>query len=396
VKDDLYDFVKVSNYCTSQKSYYYRAIKGRLANAKSLVVMVSYMVDRLGLTEKCLTVIEKLGCPFVSTPMDKAVLPETHPQFAGTYKGQMSVSSVRELVESADTILDIGGILFDDLSTGFGTASILKENLIQLNGREAAICLGHPTESFVQNKATSYRTCYLGDVLDELINDDSLPKFTPAEPIIPPKKWPSLGEVQGETSTGIMYASIGAILQEFLISGDIFVCEVGTSSGLYSNMVLPGGSRFICQTLWGSIGYATPAVLGASLSSPDSRVVMVTGDGAHLMSANELGTMAKYKIKPIIIVLNNGVYGVEEFLEKNVARSYNDLGGWKYAEAAKAMGCDEDWITVRVDTVADLVGAMSKARDENKAAYIEAQMEEILLDPMSSSKLSLMYFDNPQ
>jgi hypothetical protein len=37
-----------------------RASKGRLANAKSLVVMVSYMVDRLGLTGKCLTVIEKL------------------------------------------------------------------------------------------------------------------------------------------------------------------------------------------------------------------------------------------------------------------------------------------------------------------------------------------------
>lgn len=369
------------------------AILSKISRAKHVVVLVSYMVNRLGLEDKALAFVEKLGAVFFTTPMDKGTLSEQHHLFGGMYKGKLSFPSVLEQVESADYVIDVGGILFDDLSSGWGTATLLKEKLIQLDAKNASICIGHETEKCVQNMRCSYHGCYLGDVLDALVDSPSLPSFTPGRPVERPK---SPWVIDGE---GITYASIGATLQGFLQSGDTFLVEVGTISGFLSNISLPENCLCICQTLWGSIGYATPAVLGACLScnERDGRVVMVTGDGAHLMTANEIGTMGRYETKPIIIVLNNGVYGVEEFLEKNEPRSYNDLCGWKYADAARAMlgKHSSNWIIEKVGTVSDLADVLNRSRSEDKACYVEVMMEEILLDPLNTVELGIMYFDLP-
>lgn len=359
----------------------------RLQATKNLVVMASYVIGRNGLESKALALIEKLGAPFVVTTMDKGVLPENHKLYAGMYKGKMSQPWVVELVNRADTILDIGGMLWDDLSTGFGTSEVLKKNVIKLDGNESSICIGDETEQCVQNRARSFRTCYLGDVLDSLL-EAPLPSFkTEFKPVSP---WPACENV----SDTFTYAHVVSVVQHFLRETDIFVCEVGTSSMVLPAIQLPPNCSFISQTLWGSIGYATPAVFGASLACPDQRVVMVTGDGAHQMTANDLGAMGRYGTKPIIVVLNNGVYGVEEFLEKNASLSYNDLADWHYADVAKAMGCN-DWIIERVSTVGDLVKQLSRARDEVKGAYIEVMMQEKLLDALTSSALSMEYMDAP-
>ena len=364
------------------------SVMKRLEGSKRLVVMASYVIQRQGLEDKALALIEKLGAPFVVTTMDKGVLSEHHSLYAGMYKGKMSHPAVMDLVDSADTVLDIGGILWDDLSTGFGTSEVLKKCVIKLDGNNAAICLGDETEQCMQNRARSFRTCYLGDVLDALL-EASLPSFSVE--ITNVLRWPPCQN----PSDLITYAHVAAVVQEFLQEEDIFVCEVGTSSMILPAIQLPQSCKFISQTLWGSIGYATPAVFGASLASPDKRCLLVTGDGAHQMTANELGGMARYGAKPIIIVLNNGVYGVEEFLEKNALLSYNELANWGYADVARSMGCGKNWIIETVSTVDALMEGLNRARDEVKGAYIEVILEEKLLDSLSSSALSMEYMDAP-
>lgn len=272
-----------------------------------------------------------------------------------------------------------------------------------LDAVSSAICLGDVTERNVQNLRLSYHGVFLGDALDALMEAD-VGRFEVEIPT--PASWPSLS-LSTEGADGITYSSILSAFQDALCPRDTCIVEVGTISGLMSNIRLPTDAKMISQTLWGSIGAATPMVLGAELAkradesasdtSDLSRTLLVTGDGAHLMTANEIGTFGRVGAKPIIVVINNGVYGVEEFLERNERRSYNDLTGWKYAEAAKAMlGKGGDgWLIEVVETNAALVDALARARDENKAAYIEARMSEILLKAMSTADLSIMYFDLP-
>src|SRR6516164_6847194 len=55
---------------------------------------------------------------------------------------------------------------------------------------------------------------------------------------------------------------------------------------------LPKGAVFHNQSLWGSIGWATPASFGAALAAPDRRLILVTGEGSQL-TAQEVASNAE-------------------------------------------------------------------------------------------------------
>ena len=94
------------------------------------------------------------------------------------------------------------------------------------------------------------------------------------------------------------------------------------------------------QVLWGSIGWATPAAFGVALADPGRRTVLITGEGSHQLTANDIGAMGRFGANVIVFVLNNGGYLIERALEENPNWTYNDLAPWNYAELPKALGCD--------------------------------------------------------
>jgi acetolactate synthase-1/2/3 large subunit len=60
----------------------------------------------------------------------------------------------------------------------------------------------------------------------------------------------------------------------------------------------------------GTMGFALPAAVGASLGAPDKTVVAVIGDGGFQMTLQELGTIMQYKLKVKILILNNQFLGM--------------------------------------------------------------------------------------
>jgi indolepyruvate decarboxylase len=61
------------------------AIDERLRAAKSVVAFPAFPIARLGLQREAQKAIEALGRPFAVTSMEKCILDEGHPQFAGVY-----------------------------------------------------------------------------------------------------------------------------------------------------------------------------------------------------------------------------------------------------------------------------------------------------------------------
>src|SRR5712692_8359777 len=98
------------------------AIAERIKNAKSVVALPAFTLSRVGLQKEARKAIEALGCPFATTSMEKCIIDESHPQFAGMYSGVLSPKDTREIVESAEVVIDLGGISFNDETTmGFST-----------------------------------------------------------------------------------------------------------------------------------------------------------------------------------------------------------------------------------------------------------------------------------
>jgi len=362
-----------------------RVIRNRLSAARQPVILPTFTLARYGLEDLVSRLLEKTSIPFATGVMDKSVLGEGHAFYMGSYRGDFSKPEVKAYVEGADLVLDLGGLLFDDLSTGFASTHLKKENFISVQPMQ--VMLGeNGTE--IQSHSRSFSPVWIGDVLEGLL-EESITRT-------PSKKHPSATPAPeaGDAEDIITFPSLRTRIQSFLKEGDLLVAETGTSSLQLSSILLPKDARYLNQSLWGSIGWATPATLGVCLAAPQRRVILVTGDGSHQLTATELGVMAKYGVKPMIIVANNRLFGIEEFLEGNASREYNRIAEWRYAEIPAAMGC-VDWFTKVVRTNGELEKALSKARAENRAAYIEVDLGEPLLTPLSQELLSKEYQLDP-
>ena len=95
----------------------YKPDAGNLPVRFDAVAFPAFTVSRLGLQKQAQKAIEALGCPFVTTLMEKCLIDEGHPQFAGMYAGSISEPKTRQIVEGADIVLDLGGVNLNDITT---------------------------------------------------------------------------------------------------------------------------------------------------------------------------------------------------------------------------------------------------------------------------------------
>ena len=59
----------------------------------------------------------------------------------------------------------------------------------------------------------------------------------------------------------------------------------------------------------GAMGQALPFALGLSISQPDKKILLITGDGDTLMSLGSLATIANHPVSNLtVIVLDNESY----------------------------------------------------------------------------------------
>jgi indolepyruvate decarboxylase len=327
------------------------AIAERLKRAQSVVAFPAFTLSGLRLQKEARQAIEALGCPFATTMMEKCIIDESHPQFAGLYAGALSSEKTRQIVENAEVVLDLGGVsLNDETTAGFsGRLDFGRFVSIGLND----VRIGEQVFGNVR----------LADMLA------ALPKLTSAAPPYRRTSEPA-PPVIGKSSDKITMDALYSRYAAFIRPGDSVVLETGSSSLGLPPMPLADDVQVHIQMLWGSIGWATGAAFGIALANSSRRTILITGEGSHQLTANEIGNMGRYGANPIIFVLNNDGYMIERALEANPDWSYNDLAKWRYAELPMALGC-ANWVTARVETVGELDAAMKAARESKSGAYIE-------------------------
>jgi len=99
------------------------------------------------------------------------------------------------------------------------------------------------------------------------------------------------------------------ILSECMNPEDVIVIDSGSSSYVVSQSIaIKKGQRYVASGGLGSMGYAVPAALGASIAGNKGRVVAVTGDGSLHMNAQELSTIAHENLPVKIFVFDNRGY----------------------------------------------------------------------------------------
>jgi indolepyruvate decarboxylase len=347
------------------------AILERLERAQRPVAMVTDLVRRYGLRRQAEAFIRKANLPTVFAPFDKGCLDESLPQVIGLYAGHASSSpAVRGLVEAADLLVDLGGQVEADLNSGGWTARIPSSRRVTVS------------DDWVRLGDKVFLHTALEDVLSALVE-----RVQPRDGVHGPRL--ELAPLVGRDGDALSSLAFTARLQRRLRAGDTLVIETGTCGLHLLPMLLPAGVDVELQGLWGSIGWATPACMGVAMAKSSGRTWLVSGDGAHQPTLNELAVMGRYGVKPVIFVLNNGLYGIEDVFSERGHR-YDDLPPVRYHLLPEAFGC-QGWLSEKVATVQELEDVLERIERHDGAAYIEVMIPNEESQPLPAATIDQFY-----
>jgi indolepyruvate decarboxylase len=327
------------------------AVSAMLTSATQACVLPGMLLRRLGLQDAASAFLDTWCLPFATMFGDKSVLGEHHPGYIGMYSGRLMEEPVRAFVESSDAVVMIGAVLTDGNTAGF-TARLDPDKTINIGHHRVTV------------GSTVYRNVEMPEVLARLAGEVANRFHRPA---ISPG---TLGPVVGGGDDPITADDLYPRWANFFRSNDVIMTDTGTSSLGLAFARLPDGAEFHNQTLWASIGWATPAAFGAAVGAPDRRLILITGEGSHQMSVQEISQFGRRGLRPIVFVLNNSGYLSERMLCPDPTIAYNDIAAWNYVQLPQAFGC-QGWFTARVSTCGELDDALKTAEQAIGASYIE-------------------------
>jgi indolepyruvate decarboxylase len=328
-------------------------ILARLNAAKSPAFLVDIDAMRYGVSGQIMEIAERFRLQVATLNCAKGAVPESSAQFIGTYCGIASSAATREAIEGSDCLLTIGYRRVET-TVGFFTDK-LPASAIHLNSDS------------VDTASKNYQGVYIAELLQSISDSSSV--VTKKQPNRPSKQLPFVPS-DGQLTQDAYWKAI----QNFVRPGDVIVVEDGASSAGMGRLTLPEDCTYITGAfVWCSIGYATPALLGAILASPGRRHILLTGEGSLQMTVQELSTVMRHDLKPFIFVINNSGYTVERAVLGKDAK-YNDVANWRYSELPHVFSRDKKAETHVVQTSEELQKVLDSPH--SGMVFVESVMDK--------------------
>ena len=272
---------------TEKEDYVVDVVLKYLHAAKNPVILVDACAIRHHVLDEVHELIEKSRLPTFVTPMGKGAVNETLPGFGGVYAGDGSNAGVRERVESSDLILSIGAIKSDFNTAGF-TYRISQLSTIDFHS------------NYVRVRYSEYPGVRMQGVLKKVTSRMGEISVQPG-----PKANNDIAKHDQDMSNDkvITHDWLWPRVGQWLQPDDIIITETGTANfGIWETR-FPKGVTALSQVLWGSIGYSVGACQGAALAAKETgtrRTILFVGDGSFELTAQELSTMIRQDLKPIM------------------------------------------------------------------------------------------------
>ena len=331
-----------------QEDYAVEAILKHLHQAQKPVILVDACAIRHRALDETYELITKSKLPTFVAPMGKGAVDESLPNYGGVYAGDGSSAEVRDAVETSDLILSIGAIKSDFNTAGFSYHTS-QLNMIEFHS------------NYVQIKYSEFRGLRMNGVLKKVasqVRREQVPK--------PPNVHKAL-PTSAPGDQRITHEWMWPRFSDFVKEDDIIVSETGTSGYGIWEVLFKKGVQGISQILWGSIGYACGSTQGAALAGVESgkrRTVLFTGEGSFQLTAQELSTIVRLKLKPILFIICNQGYTIERFIH-GMESEYNDVGDWKYTELPSTLGAPAgSYKTYRLKTKDDVLNFLGNREAE--------------------------------
>ncbi|MBB5936239.1 alpha-keto acid decarboxylase family protein [Streptomyces zagrosensis] len=351
------------------------AASARLAAAGTVAVLADFLVDRFKARAELAELLAAGSFPHAVLATGKTVVDESAPGFLGLYAGAMSEKRVRTAIDKADLLIR-AGVLLTDMTTGKFTHRFDPEVGIDL-GPTAATVDG----TTFPNVPLAAALTTLTDIVKgrRVVKVRGTASTGHREPATSAKRAhmplpghgarrcrPTLRSLRPLTQA-YLWDAVGAAIRP----GYTVVTDEGTSLYGVVDQRFPSGARFIAQPLWASIGYGLPALLGAQLADSSRRGMLIIGDGAAQLTVQDLGTIGRYRLKPIVVLVNNHGYTIER-ITHGLRAEYNDVARWRWTRIPTALGVPRP-LVLTARSQAALDRALARAATEtDRLVLVEA------------------------
>jgi acetolactate synthase-1/2/3 large subunit len=126
----------------------------------------------------------------------------------------------------------------------------------------------------------------------------------------------------------------------------------------------------------GMLGSALPGALAAKLAYPNSRVIMLSGDGAFGFNAMEFDTAVRHKLNIVALLGNDSAWGIDRQIQLGLyGRSVaTDLLQTRYDQVVQGLGGHGEFVT----RAEELAPALHRALTAGKPALVNVAVRQVV------------------
>jgi acetolactate synthase I/II/III large subunit len=233
----------------------------------------------------------------VTSAAGRGILPEDDPASLGSYT---TAPPVEALYRTCDAMIVVGSRLRGNETLRWNVR--LPENLYQIDADPTMRDRSYPVRRFVTGDAATALT-----ELVELLGRDMK---------IDPQFASDIAQARAQAADELRrtlgpYEELVHALGAWMPRDAIWVRDVTVSNSSWGNRYLPlRNPRDGVHAMGGGIGQGLPMAIGAALAAPGRKTVALAGDGGLQLSFGEFVTLVQEDADVLLIVMNDGGYGV--------------------------------------------------------------------------------------
>lgn len=310
-----------------------------LADAERPLIFAGAGVDRAGANAELLALIERLGCPVMTSMAGRSVLPRDHALHVFGFG-----AGADPIRREADVVLVVGSRLGNlDLPYDRYWGDPARQMLIQVDvdprhiGVTRPIALGIVADARATlaglGEALRGRGLRARDLAAQAARLDAASRWWREQ----------TASIDAWAGAGIHPArAMQAIGRVF--GGDAVYTADGGNTSLWAHWCLPSTKPRSYHNILelGMLGTGIPSAIGAKLADPSREVVCVTGDGAAGFNFMEMQSAARERLKLTVVVMAEGSWTMEEPNERMLfGRTFGtEMGEVRWDRVAEGLGCE--------------------------------------------------------
>ena len=183
----------------------------------------------------------------------------------------------------------------------------------------------------------------------------------------------------GRSEAGVDPAEVVGALRRVLPADAVLANDAGNFSVFLHRYWRHNHPRTQVAAANGAMGYGVPGAVGAKISSPQSTVVALCGDGGFLMTGQEIETAVRYGVDITVVVFRNGLHGtIAMHQARDVGRTAgSDIGPVDLARFARSLGAEGFAVT----DPDDLEPALRDAVAHEGVSLVDVATDPDLISP---------------